>query len=160
NVFIDRGAFDRVDVLGPTAALVTPLDNDPAHLDQDLTVGNVTLSGQKVTKFSIHLIDAGVGVDDSTVTVGQFTIIFNGDKLDNTGADCALSYENTNKSAQLIPKEGVWASGTYKITLNNSAVDGIKDLAGNPLQPAGDFPPFTIQLNTAATSPFQNATNR
>src|SRR5262249_32785121 len=66
TVFIDRGALERADFLGPKAALAVPLDNDAGGVDHNSTVNKVLLIGQQLTNFSIQFSDAGIGVDDSS----------------------------------------------------------------------------------------------
>ncbi|MBI3836875.1 MAG: hypothetical protein HY288_02930, partial [Planctomycetia bacterium] len=156
NVFKDRGALERADFLGPIATLANPIDNDPAGLDHNTSLNKVLLIGQQVTSFSFQFSDGGTGIDDSSVDVSKFSIQFNGAPL-VAGSAFTLSYDSTNKLAKLIPPTGVWANGTYTITLDNS----ITDLANNNLQ--ANQPPitqFTIQLSDSAPSKFQNPKNR
>src|SRR5262249_54544260 len=77
-----------------------------------------------------------------------------------SGSDFSLAYDNTNKIATLIPQQGVWANGTYTITLNNSTTNGIKDLAGNALQPTSGPAQFVIQLTSTVASNWQNPANK
>src|SRR4029077_16778706 len=57
NIFIDRGAIERADTIGPVAQLVNPLDNGPE--DGDPTVGKVFITAPTgpLTQFSIQLTD-------------------------------------------------------------------------------------------------------
>ncbi len=168
NVFKDRGAIERADFTGPTAALINPLDNDSAGIDRNPAANQVLIVGQQLTNFSIQLSDTGVGVDDLSVDVSKFVILRNGVAL-IPGTDYTLNYDNTNKIAQLIPPQGVWADGTYTIKLNNSnSTAPIQDLAGNGLRPNADAPPgggpaptqFVIQQVATAVPAWQNPINR
>src|SRR4029079_19155771 len=61
NVFKDRGAIDRADSIGPSAALVNPVATNPN------TPNSAQVNGQSITQFSIQFSDAsgGSGIDDS-----------------------------------------------------------------------------------------------
>ncbi len=150
NVFKDRGAIERADFAGPTATMFDPQDNDPRGRDLNNAVNRVRLGAQIVTNFAVQLVDGvlptdpalGVGVDDSTVTANQFTLTRNGVTLVRD-IDYVFSYDALNNVARFIPTEGIWTPGTYFIRLNNSPIidplldppSGIRDLAGNVLQP-------------------------
>ncbi len=162
NVFKDRGAIERADFAGPTASLINPQDNDAAGVDRNPSVNQVLIVGKQLTNFSIQLSDTGVGVDDSTVDIGKFSITRNGVPLVG-GTDYSLSYDPTNNIAQLIPPQGVWADGTYVITLNNTnSTNPIKDLAGNGLAPndATGVTQFVIQQTAVAAASWQNPVNK
>jgi len=134
NIFKDRGAIDRVDNLGPTAALIDPLDNDPANLDRNRNPNDVLLVGALLTEFSIQLSDTdGVGIADSTVTPGAVEIHKDGDPTPlNLDFDYLFSYDPINDVISLYPAAGIWAqSSTYAIELSPL----IRDLADNPVQP-------------------------
>jgi hypothetical protein len=162
NVFKDRGAIERADFTGPTAALTNPLDNDPAGVDRNPLPNQVLIVGQQLTNFSIQLSDVGVGVDDSTVDISKFVITRNGVTL-TPSTDYTLAYDPTNKIVQLVPAQGVWSDGTYVITLNNSnSANPIKDLAGNGLQPndSTGVTQFVIQQVAVASPSWQNPVNK
>ncbi len=68
NVFIDRGAVERVDnpSVGLTAALLSPVDNGASDLNSSSNV--VFVRGQSLSEFNIQLNDgAGPGVYDASV---------------------------------------------------------------------------------------------
>jgi hypothetical protein len=150
NVFKDRGAIERADFAGPTARLFDPEDNDPSGRDLNSSVNRVRLGAQIVTNFAVQLVDGvlpadpalGVGVDDSTVTGTQFIVTRNGVTL-LEDIDYVFTYDALNNIARFIPTQGIWTSGSYFIRLNNNPIEnplltppaGIKDLAGNVLQP-------------------------
>ncbi len=145
NVFIDRGAIQRADTSDPTAALTTPNAGGAT---------SVTLVAQTTTQFTIQLSDGnGSGIDSSTVTAAQFTITFNGSTITSPNS-YTFNYDPTNNLVTLTAAAGVFADGTYVITLNNSSSGGIKDLAGNPLQPNNSTTgATTFTINLLATAP-------
>ena len=154
NVYIDRGAIQRADNTDPTAALTTPSAGGQS---------SVTVTGQTLSQFVIQLSDGtGVGVDPTTVTASQFTVTFNGAPL-TIPNNYTFTYAPSTGLVTLSAATGVWANGTYVITLNNSAATGIRDLAGNPLQPNNGTTgttTFTITLQASSSgggsSPWQN----
>lgn len=148
NIFKDRGAIERADFSRPTAAIVDPLDNDPANRDRNRALNDVAIRNENLTQFVIRLSDVGVGIDDSTVTSSQFTVTRDGVVLsDQTGAtpDYFFVYNATTDEAIFLPTAGVWPlNHTYTIKLNNTPIGavgpggnplppGILDLAGNPV---------------------------
>lgn len=149
NVFKDRGALDRSDFTGPTAALLNPLDNDASGTDQDLTLNSVLLAGQSLQNFSVRLIDdTGTGIDDSTVASSKFVLRRDGVVLVEN-VDYLFGYDTTNDVARFTPLVGVWLTDhVYTITIDNTAATGIKDLAGNRLLPnqAVDQTLFTVTM--------------
>ena len=156
NVFKDRGAFERVDFVGPTAVLVNPIDNDAAGSDQDPAVTFLLLVDVVLSDFSIQLVDgvppadpgAGTGTDDNTVTADTVTVT-QGDVPLEEGIDYVFSYDTTNNIIRLTPLTSIWpADNTYVITLDNSSVDPISDLAGNAIKPnrATGMTQFTIVI--------------
>ena len=150
NVFKDRGALDRADFVGPVAQLYNPLDNDGRPI-QDPSANSVLLSGKALASFSVQLLDLlGAGIDDSTVTQGQFTLTRDGITLTPV-IDYLFSYDTTNNIARFDAAPGVWINGTYKIVLDNSPTTGIRDIAANPLTPnlVDGTTTFTIVLNNA-----------
>jgi hypothetical protein len=98
-------------------------------------------------------------VDDATVDPTKFTITRDGVTLSLTN-DYLFSYDTTNKIVRLDAAAGVWITGNYKITLNNTTT-GIKDIASNQLIPnnANGNTEFTIVLSSAVAAPWQNPNN-
>ncbi len=132
NVFKDRGAVDRVDFFGPTAAITVPVDNGPA--DRARSPHEVALAHVRVTEFVISLYDVGIGIDDATV-VPQAVQVYRDDRQTPlaVGADYLFSYDVTNDRIILYPAPGLWEPGyRYTIALDRTM---IRDLAGNILQP-------------------------
>ncbi|MGA2034823.1 MAG: GEVED domain-containing protein, partial [Thermoguttaceae bacterium] len=133
NVFVDRGAVDRVDFIGPTAAVIQPLDNstDPSSYDWNPNNNDILLLGQtQLHQFTIQLSDAGTGVDDTTVVGTAVTLLRDGVAMVQ-GQDYFFDYNATNHDIDLLPASGIWDAGhTYTVILANT----ITDLSGNPLQ--------------------------
>ncbi|MGE0692981.1 MAG: dockerin type I domain-containing protein [Pirellulales bacterium] len=164
NVFKDRGALERADVLGPAARLLNPLDNDAGLIDKSQTVNKVIVVGRKLSNFEIQLVDAGVGVDDATVTAEKFVITRTVGGVTTTlvpDVDYSIDYQTTADIVLVTPTEGVWSNAIYNITLNNGT-GGIADSLGNKLQPneTGGGTRFTIELTDTLTSPWQNPVNK
>jgi hypothetical protein len=159
NVFKDRGAIDRTDFVGSSVVLVNPVDNDSAGDDQNPAVTVVELLGKKVTNLSFQLNDGtGVGISDSTVTLGNITFLRDGSPVPAT--DFIFSYDTTNDTVRLQAAAGIFADGTYTIRFNNTTT-GIRDLANNPLRPnqADGTVQFTISISASALAPWQNPGN-
>lgn len=140
--FADRGALERSDSVGPLAKLLNPLDNDAAVIDQDPAVTVVRLSSGRLFQFEILLDDQlGSGLDASTVTAEQITVIEN-ERVLTAGADYIIGYNEGTGLLRLTPTSGEWRpDSVYQIFLRNRAVVGppsiepIADLAGNSLEP-------------------------
>lgn len=128
NVFIDRGAIDRSDLVQPTAVLVAPFDfiqgqgvqvaggdNDP-----DASFVRLPAGSGPVTFFEIQLLDpAGTGPDASTITESSVILTENGVTL-TPGVDFTFGYSDNRRLIRLTPLSGVWRpDAVYEITLNN-----------------------------------------
>jgi hypothetical protein len=148
NIFIDRGAIDRVDFTPPTAnlGLVEPPAGSSGGVAPQWVANDTTApAGQTLSAFAIQLLDTGTGIDNATVSAGDITIY----RSDNPttplvqGTDYAYSYDPTNHIVYLTALSGVWTGGyTYTIDVNNAA---IRDLAGNAL--AANRPDGTTSFN-------------
>lgn len=157
NVFIDRGAIDRVDFVGPRAQLLVPVDNDGAGNDKNPAPDQVRLSNAVLSAFVIQLADlgngatqTGTGIDDNRVTADSVIIRRNGTPL-VLGVDYRFDYVPTTNQIVLSSQAGVWATGySYEIELVNQGAFGIRDMAGNDLRTNQDVAPFrtvmTIEL--------------
>lgn len=142
TLFKDRGAIERVDFTGPTSSLTMPADNSAADLNPAISI--VHWIGQPLTSFAIQLNDLGVGIDNSTVNSGDFALYQNGMKL-TAGIDYFFQFDTNTETVYLAPATGVWATGSqYTIYVDNGVHfdplgsgtnGGIRDLAGNLLQP-------------------------
>jgi hypothetical protein len=157
NPFKDRGALERADFNGPTAALMDPTDNDASGRDLNPAVNFVRIGADALTTFAVQIIDGiasgdpamGVGVHDVSVTGSQFKIFRDGVLL-TQGVDYFFSYDPLENIASFVPSTGTWiADRTYVIELNNSPLGGIKDVAGNVLRPndLSGATRFTVELD-------------
>ncbi len=131
DVFKDRGAIDRVDFDGPQAVLINPEDNDAAGVDRDPTLTQLAVGNAVLTDFTIRFTDGGTGVDDLTVSSAVVTVTRDGTLL-TQGVDYNYVYNPTNNDIILQPLAGIWSTGTYVISLDNTVV---ADIAGNLLAP-------------------------
>lgn len=151
NVYIDRGAFDRNDFNGPFAELVVPQDNDSEGRDVDQTLTVVKLNEGVYSSFDIVLKDGlgsalpveGTGIDQTTVNTSNVLVFRDGVQL-QPSVDYVIGFQAGSNLLRITPLSGVWRnSAAYVITLS-----GIKDLAGNLLQPnqADGSTRFTILM--------------
>jgi hypothetical protein len=161
NVFKDRGAVERADFSGPTAALLDPVTGN--LLDASVTRLPVLQTAQ-VLEFAVQLIDGvqpadpafGSGIDDESVVNDRVLVggieqpisrvtVFRDEVQLVEGLDYVFVYDTTNNVIHLRPTQGVWTpTHVYRIRLNNSpligtkldesVVTGIRDLAGNTLK--------------------------
>ncbi len=154
QVFVDRGALDRGDFIGPTALLINPRDNDSDGVDLDPTATNVRLLSDPdnpLTAFVIQLFDGGgaditlggAGVNDFSVINSAVQVSRDGVVL-TEGVEYALDYDTTNNQIRLVPAAGVWTGASFKIEL----FPPIADVLGNALLPnrSDGSTAFDIQL--------------
>jgi len=145
NVFKDRGAVDRVDFTAPTATLAVPADNAAGGLvDRDPRPHRVRLheaQARGLSRFVLQLGDVGVGIDRTTVAASAFSLAYvpvipvaawSGVPPLVEGADYRLTYLPASNEL-VFESNSVFGLGEYRITVDNSAVSGIRDLAGNRL---------------------------
>lgn len=134
NIFKDRGAVERADFTGPTARIVAPvLDNSQNDLDPTTTIIHVD-NPFLLTEFIVELLDDGIGIDDLNVLTSQFELRQNG-RLLVEDEDYQFVY-NTNTNQVIFRSLTVFESDRrYTISIDNSVATGVRDLAGNPLQP-------------------------
>ena len=136
NVFVDRGALERADFVGPSATITAPADNDGAGIDRDPALNSVFAGELSLSEFIVTLSDSGTagfgsGIDDASVVFDAITL-FRDDEEQVQGVDYTLSYNGTNDTIRFLPAAGLWPQGSvYEILLDNTVIG---DLAGNPLQ--------------------------
>lgn len=120
NVFIDRGALDRTDLVGPIARIMRPLDNDVAGRDIDLGETYIRLVDGTLNYFEIQLDDPyGTRPVSLNVTEDMVILTENGRRL-LPGVDYVFGFGTTNNLIRLTPLSGIWKPGAaYEITLNN-----------------------------------------
>lgn len=137
NVFKDRGAADRADLVGPSVVLLNPVDNDFAGLDGNPATGVVELVGGILNFFDIHIVDgiapsdpaSGAGVDPATVSASSVVVygpkIVDGVRMQNQpliqGRDYVFGFDATNGIIRLTPLAGIWEpESVYTIRFLNS----------------------------------------
>ena len=119
---------DVGDVTPPTADLIVPDDNGPNDLDP--AAGSVSIATVQ-SDFQIQLLDAGDGVDDTTVSSQTVSLAKGGLTLTES-VDYVFSYNNSTDVITLTPISPTFDDGNYDLTLNGGA-SLIADLAGNNL---------------------------
>ncbi|TWU47288.1 Dockerin type I repeat protein [Rubripirellula tenax] len=140
NVFIDRGAIDRSDVVRPIATLVSPLDFNSAAGGQvdggdiDPSESFVRLTEGSVEFFEIQLTDpSGSGPDGRTITSQTVLLTENGRRL-VPGVDYTFGYSDNSRLIRLTPLAGLWRTdAVYEITLNNQTRIAYQAPAGDEI---------------------------
>ena len=134
NVFIDRGAIDRVDFVGPSAVLLNPLDNDAANNDGDLSPTNLILRSGTYDFFEILLDESsGTGVDPATALDATVIVTENGRRL-VSGADYIFGYSVNSRTIRITPLGGFWRrDSVYEVTLVNQASHRLAVPAGSAI---------------------------
>ncbi|WP_198000954.1 Calx-beta domain-containing protein [Gimesia fumaroli] len=170
NIFKDRGAIERADFVGPTARITLPEDNDANDVDLDDDLTEVYIADPELfTTMIVELRDSGIGVDDSLVNSSQFILTATTSSTQSTlieGTDYLFNYNSNTNEAIFTSIAGVFSLDTlYTIDVRNTDfidindptnnIIGIKDLAGNDLQPNRDdlTTAFTIVVTDAANDP-------
>ena len=120
SVFVDIGAIDRADNLGPQATILTPLDNDAVGNDLDGEGTRIQLASGTLDSFEILISElSGSGPDAASVTAERVYVTENGQLLEE-GRDYVFGYNASNRLIRLTPLSGVWRpDAVYEITLNN-----------------------------------------
>ncbi|MCA9037511.1 MAG: hypothetical protein KDA91_20395 [Planctomycetaceae bacterium] len=139
NVFIDRGAIDRVDFFQPTAVLALPEDQSTLDLDSELNAV-WTDEATNLRQFRIRLIDEGIGIDDATISSSQFVLERDGVVLVE-GTDYIFTYNSITNEAIFSAVTFFPFESRYTIIVDNNdatsgaadGIDGVRDLAGNYL---------------------------
>ena len=120
NVFIDRGAIDRVDQIGPQAILQRPLDNDALGIDTDRTNSYIRVQSGNYDYFEI-LIDErqGTGPDPLTINKDNVVLTENG-RILIPDVDYVFGYSYNSRTIRLTPLAGFWRQDSvYEVTLIN-----------------------------------------
>jgi len=128
-VFVDRGALDRSDFVGPTATSVSPRDNDADGLDANPAAAVLEFdTSAAYSSFSIRLVDGvppadpnlGSGLQDTTVVSSNVILKRDGVPLVD-GIDYTFSYNATSDTIVLTPLSGIWEPNrAYTVELNNT----------------------------------------
>jgi hypothetical protein len=158
NIFIDRGAVEKVDNTGPTSLLVVPLDNGPG--DSNSAVGTYNVSAPiTLTQLAVQFTDKGIGVDDSTANNPAAYALTEQDTPGGpvrplvNGVDYTFVYNPGTHTAQFNSVSVFPSSAKYTITIATTGANAIKDLAGNALlaNQANGTDVLTINGNAAPT---------
>jgi hypothetical protein len=145
QVFKDRGADDRGDLVGPRAVLLSPQAPDIG-----ISAGAVTIS-RAPRFFEIQFIDGlapadvtpGTGIEDSTVNSGSLLVLKDNVPLVE-GVDYRFGYNPTDNVIRLTPVAGVWEeNSTYQIRVIDAS-DAIVRAASPLLYADGDV----LQMRT------------
>ena len=131
NVFIDRGAIDRVDFVGPIAIIQRPLDNDAAGIDRDSTDTYLRLKPGSYDFFEVLLDErTGTGTDPNTIDRNSLILTENGRTLIE-GIDYIFGFSANSRTIRLTPLAGFWRSDSvYEMTLINKPTTRIDALNG------------------------------
>ena len=144
DVFVDRGAVERVDDTKPTASLVSPQDQSTSPpVDKDVAKDRVKIVGEEannIFEFRIQLSDVGIGFDKTTVAESAVVLSRDNIILDE-GIDYVYQYSK-NLNQIILKSSSVFILGGYEITLVTNEADAgagvtasLTDLANNPLLP-------------------------
>jgi hypothetical protein len=169
NVFKDLGAQERSDFLGPTVAIVQPMDNDNQGLDLNPLVGSVELNNFTAKYFDIRLFDGaeldtsiqGIGIDPTSVSKGALIVTEDGQPLAE-GVDYRFGFDSSTGIIRLTPIAGVWRSdATYQIRFlnrNEQAIEAksISDSVDGTIYSIIDGPSiytFEVDMGYRATVP-------
>ncbi|MEI7460219.1 MAG: Ig-like domain-containing protein [Pirellula sp.] len=131
NVFIDRGAIDRVDFVGPIAVLQRPLDNDSNLLDTDPFNTYVRLRTGNYDFFEVLLDErTGTGTDPNTITADSLILTENGRPLVQ-GVDYIFGFSANSRTIRLTPLAGFWRRDSiYEMTLINKPTLRVDSTSG------------------------------
>lgn len=160
DVFKDRGAIDRSDFAGPSAALINPRDNDSAGNDGDRRPTYVEVRDRTLRDFSIQLLDGispgdqrnGSGPDPGSVNARSVVVTKDGVPLEE-GVDYRFGYDPTSGIIRLTALAGIWEPEfTYEITLINIDRLIITPLAGNTV---ADGDVFTLTDLVGGSADFE-----
>lgn len=137
NVFIDRGAIDRVDFFQPTALITNPEDGGVNDLDPNPSIIWINIPETR-REFRIRLLDQGIGIDDSKVNTSQFKLFQDGAELID-GTHYVWAYNSVNNDVIFTAVTLFDFERRYTIVIENQPIDpadpasieGVQDLAGN-----------------------------
>jgi hypothetical protein len=119
---------------GPTAALVTPLDNGPSDGNPLLNQAEV-VSKTGLARIDVRLLPdtPGTTINDASVAVGKIKL-FRGSDLLTLGTHYSYVYNSTTDTISLFLVGTQPVPAQYRVELDNSAT-GILDSAGGRLAP-------------------------
>ncbi|MFN7733663.1 MAG: tandem-95 repeat protein [Pirellula sp.] len=150
NVFIDRGALDRVDQIGPAAFLQRPLDNDANGIDLDGSNTYVQVRTGSFDYFEVLLDERqGTGPDPLSVTQDNVVLTENGRVL-SPGVDYVFGYSFNSRTIRLTPLAGFWRQDSvYELTLINKST--LRIIGPDDAATRTDGETFTVTLAGGGT---------
>ncbi|MEM9826371.1 MAG: tandem-95 repeat protein [Planctomycetota bacterium] len=130
--FVDRGAFERTDNIGPEARLTVPLDAVgiiSTEGDADAAPAVVRLvEDLSFPFFEVELSDDGVGIDPATVSPASVVLREDGVVL-REGLDYLFGYSSAGTTIRLTSTRGEFRrDATYEIQIRN-----VQDRLGNDI---------------------------
>ncbi len=147
-VFVDRGALDRSDFVGPTATSVNPRDNDADGLDQNPAPTALEFdTSVAYSSFRLRLVDGvppaepnfGSGVEDVTIVSSNVILKRDGVPLVD-GIEYSFSYNSTSDTIVLTPLSGIWEPNrVYTVELNNTDHFRVEAKPGTDLPDGSSF---------------------
>ncbi len=161
NVFIDRGAIDRVDFVGPIAVIQRPLDNDAQGVDRDSTDTYLRLRPGSYDFFEVLLDErTGTGTDPNTITRNSLILTENGRTLIE-GVDYTFGFSANSRTIRLTPIAGFWRNDSvYEMTLINKptvridASNGANTLDGSKIDLlTASGIPVTLEFDAVGSPP-------
>ena len=161
NVFIDRGAIDRVDFVGPIAIIQRPLDNDAAGIDRDSTDTYLRLKPGSYDFFEVLLDErTGTGTDPNTIDRNSLILTENGRTLIE-GIDYIFGFSANSRTIRLTPLAGFWRSDSvYEMTLINKptvridALNGATTVDGSRINlVTSNGNPVTLEFDAIGSAP-------
>jgi len=150
NVFIDRGALDRVDQIGPAAFLQRPLDNDANGIDVDPSNTYVHVRTGNFDFFEVLLDERqGTGPDPLSINKDNLVLTENGRML-SPGVDYVFGYSYNSRTIRLTPLAGFWRQDSvYEMTLINKST--LRIIAPGDAATRSDGDKFTVTLQGGGT---------
>jgi VCBS repeat-containing protein len=150
NVFIDRGALDRVDQIGPAAFLLRPLDNDANGIDLDASNTYVQVRNGNFDYFEVLLDERqGTGPDPLSIVAENVILTENGRML-SAGIDYVFGYSFNSRTIRLTPLAGFWRQDSvYELTLINK--QSLRVIGPDNAASLTDGQSFTVTLAGGGT---------
>ncbi|MEC7564427.1 MAG: NF038122 family metalloprotease [Planctomycetota bacterium] len=157
NAFLDRGAIDRADFVGPRALIVDPITYDGQSADIPVQT-EFEIKSNGLPEINIKLVDgvnlldtnSGSGIDDNSIDSRTVTMTRNGNLME-LGEDYLAYYDSTNDIIKLRPVSGLFESDNiYTISLTNVAGHVLEMVDGSQ-QPDGDSFDVTDQDGNMVT---------
>lgn len=136
---------------GPVGVVSSPLDNGSSDNDPLANHVQVVSSGG-LPKIDILLNQDAAAINASTVTASTVKL-YRGGVLLVRGTDYNFSYNSGTSTISLVLTDLTKVPADYKVVLDNTLATGIRDLAGNRLQPNQADGTTTFFVSIAAPGP-------